>query len=62
MKAATDTARARPVAADARDVRKTTARFFAEMPWDGPGSQDPREWPASRFLELLCGPTDGADA
>ena len=62
MKASVDTTRSRPVTADERDVRKTAARFFAEMPWDGPGSQDPREWSASRFLELLCGPTSGADS
>lgn len=59
MKPSVDSESTRPVSADGRDVRKTSARFFAEMPWDGArGQQDPREWPASRFLELLCGPAE----
>lgn len=45
---------ARTVLVDPRDASKTTATFFEEMPWNGPREADPRQWPAARFLQLLC--------
>ncbi len=45
----------RVVVADSRDAQKLAKAFFAQMPWDGERALDPAEWPAARFLELVCG-------